>query len=208
MSLGKRRRSRPNDGPQAPPNPIPHHRIPHGATHGIRNLGWTAIVEPDLTNPHRAMSAWSGARQLGEGRTAADSVNQAESLARPRWARLEHRRPRGCAYGVGNRASSCVSDCWAGRSASRMASSKRENRPQRPERRRSRTRGEGRNGGSLESMTIRSQRGAEVANKNPRADEPWGHWTTWVSGSPLTTGARPGGRTPCTGRAHQSSAWG
>ena len=38
---------------------------------------------------------------------------------------------------------------------------RRGNRPQRPERRRSRTRGEGRGGGSIESSGIRSQRGAD-----------------------------------------------
>ena len=94
VALGERRRASRNDGSQAPANPIPLHRIPDRATHGVRHLRWVPVLESGLTDPHRAVAAWSGARQLGECRTAANSVNQAESLARPRLRRdLSTARP-------------------------------------------------------------------------------------------------------------------
>ena len=63
--------------------------------------------------------------QIPEGSMAADAPDQAESLARPRRRRVFNTLdPHGCASADEIRASSCASECSAGRSASRMASSR------------------------------------------------------------------------------------
>ena len=48
-------------------------------------------------------------------------------------------------------------------------------------------------------MTVRSQRGAEVATKKPRAGEVWSQLEDLGSGSPLTTERATWGTTPSRG---------
>ena len=156
--------ARPHDLTQLAPEPISGHGISRAPANGIGDLGRPIIGSPDPSDPYWSVAARPNPRQLGKARTAANSVNQAESRARPRArrdlstarpARLRIRRRKPCFFFRFRLFG------WKVRFTHGLL--EEGNRPQRLERRRSRTRRGGaerrelRVGGA--SIATRSQNG-------------------------------------------------
>ena len=144
--------------------PVPGHGISRAPTNGIGHLGRTVIGSPDPSDPHWSGAARPNPRQLGKARTVANSVNQADSRARPRArrdlstarpARLRIRRRKPCFF-LRFRLFG-----WKVRFTHGLL--EEGNRPQRLERRRSRTRRGGAERRELRvgaaSIATRSQNG-------------------------------------------------
>ena len=73
-----------NDGPETPAQPVARHGVPTAPTDRERNLGIAFAVCIQPANPHRTVAPRADPGECGEGRMAANSVNQAEIRARPR----------------------------------------------------------------------------------------------------------------------------
>lgn len=63
---------------------VPHHGVPAASADCVRNLGMAVSASVRPAHPHRPIASRAGPGECGEGRMAANSVNQAEIRARPR----------------------------------------------------------------------------------------------------------------------------
>ena len=189
--------ARAHDLAQLAAKPVPGHGISRAPAHGIGDLGRPVIGSTDPSDPHWSVAARPNPRQLGEARTVANSVNQAESRARPRArrdlstarpARLRIRRRKPCFF-LRFRLLG-----WKVRFTHGLL--EEGNRPQRLERRRSRTRR-----GGAERRELRVGRGPVATRSRngpagrPHPDPPTRR-SDLPSAGPVRHSARDRGITP------------
>ena len=73
-----------HDGSETATQPVTRHGVPTAPTDCVRNLRIAFPVAIQPANPHRTVAPRADPGECGEGRMAANSVNQAEIRARPR----------------------------------------------------------------------------------------------------------------------------
>ena len=186
--------------------PVSGHGISRAPTNGIGDLRQPVIGSSDPSDPYWSVAARPNPRQLGKARTVANSVNQAESRARPRArrdlstarpARLRIRRRKPCFF-LRFRLLG-----WKVRFTHGLL--EEGNRPQRLERRRSRTRRGGAERRELRvagaSIATRSQKGLVAGHSS----QPVGVSSALESTGPPDTQRAIGGLLPHAPRAPVAS---
>ena len=73
-----------HDGSETATQSVPHHGVSAAPADRIRNLRTAVLAAVHPAYPHRTFAFRADPGKCGEGRMAANSVNQAEIRARPR----------------------------------------------------------------------------------------------------------------------------